>query len=227
MNILIIGGRKKADFLIKSLLTKRNKVTLIHDDQDFCKEMSRKYNATIIWGDGSKTYILEEAQIQKQDIVIAITPKDCNNLVICELAKKVYGIQKTFATVHNPKNVDVFKKLGISSTISATYVVSDMIEQLATINELSNLIPIEAGNISLMEIIMKTDYQMCNLPVKKINFSTDTIIGCITRGSKMIIPKGDTIILPDDKLVILTTSKNQNSIIEKLIGEPHGKKQRK
>ena len=92
MKVLIVGGRGKADFLMNSLLDKKNSVTLIHDDEEYCRQLARKYDTTIICGDGTKRYILEEAEIENQDIVIALTPKDCANFVICQLAKKVYAM---------------------------------------------------------------------------------------------------------------------------------------
>lgn len=155
MNILIVGGWKKADFLLNSLLSKKHKVTVIHDNYEYCKILSRKYDAPIICGDGSKQYILEEAKIYNADIIIAMTPKDADNLVICQLAKNVYGIKRTFATVANPKNVEVFKKLGVDTVVSATYIMAGIIEQIATVEEISNFIPLEGGKIVLMEIIIK------------------------------------------------------------------------
>lgn len=221
MKVLIVGGRGKADFLMNSLLDKKNSVTLIHDDEEYCRQLARKYDTTIICGDGTKRYILEEAEIENQDIVIALTPKDCANFVICQLAKKVYGIKRAFATVNNPKNVDVFKKLGIDSAISATYVVSNMIEQLATINDLSHLTVMESGHIHLMELLVKEQDPIVNQQIKDIDISEEMIISCIIRNSQALIPKGDTFILSGDKLIILSTGTQPQSFIGQLVGDSY------
>ena len=92
MNILIVGGRDTTEYLLNSLSNKFHNITFIHDDYDYCKNISRKYDVTVICGDGSKPYILEEAKINKNNVVIAMTSSDSDNLVICQLAKKVYGI---------------------------------------------------------------------------------------------------------------------------------------
>ncbi|KAJ53740.1 trk system potassium uptake protein TrkA [Clostridium tetanomorphum] len=218
MNILIVGGWKKADFLLNSLLSKKHKVTVIHDNYEYCKILSRKYDAPIICGDGSKQYILEEAKIYNADIIIAMTPKDADNLVICQLAKNVYGIKRTFATVANPKNVEVFKKLGVDTVVSATYIMAGIIEQIATVEEISNFIPLEGGKIVLMEIIIKSEYPICNKSITEIKFPEKAIIGFIIRGVNSIIPKGKTKILKNDKLIVLSPPNVQKEVIKLVVG---------
>lgn len=218
MNILIVGGWKKADFLLKSLLSKKHKVTVIHDNYDYCKFLSRTHDAPVICGDGSKPYILEEANIRNSDIVIAMTPRDSDNLVICQLAKKIYGTKRTFATVSNPKNVNVFRKLGIDTVISATNVVAGIIEQIATVSEISNYMPLEEGKIGVLEIIVKENYPICDKNLMDIKFSEQAIIGCIIRGVNCIIPKGKTKILVEDKLIILSPPDVQKDVIKLVVG---------
>ena len=217
MNILIVGGRDTTEYLLKSLSNKSHNITFIHDDYDYCKNIWRNYDVTVICGDGIKHYILEEARIHKNNIVIAMTNSDSDNLVICQLAKKVYGIKKAFATVSNPKNVEVFKKLGIDTAISATYVVAEMIEQITTVNEIHNFMPIEDGSISIIEVLVKDEYYISNKLLKDIEFSQDAIIGCIIRGKQSIIPKGNTKILPLDKLIILSPPDIQNKILNNVV----------
>lgn len=163
-----------------------------------------------------KRYILEEAGIQSADVVIAMTSKDATNLAICQLSKKVYNIRKSFATVANPKNVDVFKNLGIDGAISATYVVSDIIEQMATINDMHKFIPIENGKVNMLEVVVNEKSPLCNKYIKDINLPMKSIIACIIRDLNSIIPNGDTKINKDDKLIILCDVTVQNDMIRTL-----------
>ncbi|MBC5997424.1 TrkA family potassium uptake protein [Romboutsia ilealis] len=216
MNIIIIGGRKKAEFLLKSLLDKKYTTSIINKDYEYCNELSEKYECSIIHGDGGKRYILEDAGIQHADVVIAMTSKDATNLVICQLAKKIYNVKKSFATVTNPKNVDVFKNLGIDGAISATYIVSDIIEQMATINDIYKFMPIENGKVNILEVIVNEESSLCNKYIKDINLPTKSIIGCIIRGLNSIIPNGNTKINSDDKLIILYDVTVHNDMIREL-----------
>ena len=219
MNILIVGGRKKADFLATSLLAKEHRVTIIHDERDYAEFLARKHaKATVICGEGSKSYILEDANIQAMDIVIALTPQDADNLVICQLAKKVYKVDRVFTTVNNPKNVDVFKKLGIQSVISGTYIVAQMIEQMAAVNEIEHVMSLEQGRIVVMEITVGPKYPVIGHTLATIDLPDSSIIGCIVRGVNSIIPKGDTEILAHDKLVVLSTQEVQNRVLHTIAG---------
>lgn len=218
MNIVLVGGRKKKDFLAKSLLEKNHHVTLIHDDENYCKYLSRTHNAPVICGDGSKPYILEDANVEEADVIIALTPKDADNLVICQLAKKNYGVKRAFTTVSNPKNVEVFKKLGINSIISATYIVAGIIEQMAAINEIENYISIDQGKIVIMEIVVRDNYPVCGKNVAEIEIPEECIIGCIIRDVNSIIPKGRTTIQADDKLIILSPPHIKKDIIKVIVG---------
>jgi len=218
MNIVMVGGRKKIDFLAKSLLAKKHKITIIHDDENYCKYLARTHDAQVICGDGSKSYILEDANTQGADIVIALTPKDANNLVICQLAKKVFGVKRVFATVNNPKNVEVFKKLGINSAISSTHIMAGIIEQMAAINEIYDYIPIEQGQIVMMEIVVRGNYPVCGKTLAELDIPEQAIIGCIIRGVSSIIPKGRTIIQADDKLIILSPPQVQREMVKLIVG---------
>ena len=218
MNIVMVGGRKKVDFLAKSLLSKGHQITIIHDDENYCKFLSRTHDAPVIFGDGSKPYILEDARIEGADIVIALTPKDADNLVICQLAKKVYSVKRAFSTVSNPRNVEVFKKLGINTVISATHMVAEIIEQMAAINEIANYIPLEQGQIVMMEIVVRKNSPVCEKTLAEIDISEQAIIGCILRGAASIIPRGKTKIQADDKLIILSPPQIQQEIIKLIVG---------
>ena len=83
----------------------------------------------MICGDATKRYVLDDADIEGFDIVIALTNSDADNLVICQMAQHYFNVEHQMCTVYDPRNIPLFKKLGISSTISATYMVSKLIEK--------------------------------------------------------------------------------------------------
>lgn len=136
MRITIVGCGKKVNFLIESLLQDRNSLIVIDNDMEECVQFSRTFeNITVIHGDGSKPFILREAAVENTDLMIAITNFDADNLVVCQLAKKVFGVKRAFATVSDPTNVHVFKRLGINTAVSATQVMAEIIGQMASIDQ--------------------------------------------------------------------------------------------
>lgn len=218
MKIVIAGGKTKADFLIRSLLGKKHQLIVINDDADYCAYLARIHNIQVIHGDPCKGYVLEDAEIEGADIILALKPSDADNLAICQTAKRLFQVKRTVAIVSNPKCVDIFKRLGVNTAISATYMVANYIEQASAIDNLVNTLSVE-NQIVLTELMINDSSLVCNKKIMDINFDEDIIISCILRGTDMIVPKGKTVILPNDKLIILSTSQMQPKVIDSIMGE--------
>lgn len=129
MRVVIAGGRSRTDYLVGSLIGDGHEVVVINNDRSWCEHLSSRHDAIVVCGDATKRYVLDDADIEGFDLVIALSDSDADNLVICHMAQRFYGIDHQVCTVYNPRNVVVFKKLGISSVISATYLLSRLIEE--------------------------------------------------------------------------------------------------
>lgn len=214
MKIVIAGGRNKADFLIRSLLEKDHTLIIINDEEAYCMYLSEKYTLPVIMGNPCKRYVLEEADIQDADVLIALCPHDSDNLAICQYAKKIFHVTKTVAIVTNPKNVDIFKRLGVSTAISATYSITRTIEQASTIESLVNTLSIDYERIVMNEIMLMHGCALIQKRIKEIHqLPKNTNICAVLRGVNMIIPNGDTQLLEHDKLLILSHVDVQDEII--------------
>lgn len=218
MNVVIVGGGKKMDFLVRALLTKNYKVTIINESERECKYLAHEHDVQVIQGDGSKPFVLEDANIANADLMIALTPEDADNLIICQLAKRQFMVKRVSATVNNPRNVPVFKKLGIDTVISATYTMANLIEQMASIHEIVNSFSIEDGKIHLLEISIFPEHNICGKQLSDIDFPQNTIVGSIIRNGNIFIPNARSEIRAGDKLAVLTSSDMKDEIIRVLVG---------
>ncbi len=215
--VVVVGGRKKADFLADSLLERKMEVILINDTKSFCVEMSHKYpQAIVACGDGTKPFLYDDLNILNSDIFIAMMPSDADNLIACQLAKLQYHVKKVFCTVSNPKNVEIFKQLGISNVISSTYIVSKMIEQMATLKNIENYIPLEQGKVGLIEVIVEPTMEIVDQAVSELDIPKQSIIATIMRYGEAIIPKGDTVIKAYDKLILLVHDHEKENLLKVL-----------
>lgn len=127
MKAIIVGGGKVGYYLLKTLKEKRYEVTLIESNVDLCNKIAEEIGGDIICGDGSDVQVMQEAGIEYADVVAAVTGKDEENLVICQMAKLNFNIQKTIARINNPKNSDIFIKLGVDNTVCSTEVIANLI----------------------------------------------------------------------------------------------------
>lgn len=217
MRIVIVGGYNKADFLIDSLLKKNHKLVVVNEDKDYSEYLSMKYDISVVCGDPCKQYLLEEAEIDDFDILISLMEKDQDNFAICQTAKKIYNIKKVVCIVTDPKNVDIFKKLGLDTVISATYSISKLIEQASTIESLMNTLALENEKIIMSEILIDKNYLSVGKKLAEIVFPENAIISCILRNNSMIVPNGNTVIEFGDKLFIISTPENQKEALNSII----------
>lgn len=213
MNIVVAGGRNKADFLIASLLEKKHEVIVINDEKHYCTYLSAKYNIPVYAGNPCKSYILEEADIYEADILIALLPHDPDNLILCQMAKKQFRIKKVVATVSNPKNVQMFQRLGVNTAISATYTIAKIIETASTIETLVNTLSLQQEQILLNELLLPQDSTLIHHQIKELTIPQHTMICAILRNTQMLVPNGETWLYANDKLLVLSQAKNQQDAL--------------
>jgi len=174
--------------------------------------------ANIVYGDATKPYVLEDAEAAYAHMVIALTPKDPDNLVICQIAEKMFKVKKTFAIVNDPKNIEVFKKLGVDTVISTANIISSLIEQKISVDDITNLIPIEEGKVAIMEIEISSENGIVGKTLAEIDIPHDSVVGCIIRKETAVIPRGNTRIYENDKLIILSLPKVQSEVLRAIRG---------
>lgn len=119
MKSIIIGGGRTGYHLMKMLKDAGWKVVLIERDKRACEEIAEYMDTKVIWGDGTDTEVLADAGIKNTDYVVAVTGRDEDNLVICQIAKNIFHIKQTAALVHNPSNARTYRSLGVDEIFCA------------------------------------------------------------------------------------------------------------
>ena len=216
--VLLVGGRSKAKSLALSLLHKGYQVTAINDTYEDCIKLSEIEGLAVLHGDGTRPFLLEDASASEADIVIALTSKDEDNLVICELSKKRFHVPKTVAIVTDPKKTDFFYRMGVDRVVCAITAITNIIEQQAFVDKMTNIIPIAEGHVRIAEIPVCDDAPIAGKKLWEVNLPQDAIIGCVLRGEKVMIPLGDTRILAGDMLVLISGNTTEIADIEVLTG---------
>ena len=217
-NVLLVGGRSKAKALAQSLMKKGYRVTVINKDLPDCERLAENEKLIVIHGDGTKPYVLEDAGAGNAEIAIALTPRDEDNLVICELCKKKFRVSKTLSLLSDPQKTDFFYKMGVDSVVCAISAVTSIIEQQAFMEEMAKAIPIGEGRVQLLEVPITETDPAAQKQVWEINLPKEVIIGCILRRDQTLIPRGDTRILAGDILVLISGNEQEEIAILELKG---------
>lgn len=216
MKIVIAGGKHEVDYLVKMFLKEKHDLLVINEDHDFCKMLSSANAINVLYGDPSKKFVLEDAEIYNADVLIALCENDAHNLIISQLAKQVFHVKRTISVVSNPKNVVIFRQLGINNAISSTYHIAQTIERMSIVENLVRSLSIEDEKIVLTEIKIGDGVLVSGHALKDLTPPVNFNISCIFRDPEVIIPNGNTVIQPGDKLVIVSTPEDQEPIMEYL-----------
>lgn len=219
MRILLVGGFYETKYLANSLLKRGYHVTAINNNRRDCLELADIDRLHVIYGDGSKPFVLEDASAKDADIAIALTERDEDNLVICELCKKRFDVKKTVALISDPKKMEFFYRMGIDSVVCAITVISSVIEQHALLDEMSDIVPISEGRVCISQVPISTNAPAINKTLTDIQLPKEVVIGCILRGDKSLVPYGDTRILAGDVLILIASYENELMAIKELTGK--------
>ena len=214
MRIVIANGDNSADYIIKNFNSRSNTLTIINSDKDVANHLAKSSKLPVILGDFTKVSTLKEANIQNADLFIALGRKDSDNYVGCLHARKQFGVKKCICIVNNPKNVEVFKELGLDSVICSTETLVSSVLAESSLEQLTKTMSFENDKIVMSEIVVKATYLIAHKHIMDINFPKEGSIACIYRRPRVIIPNGSTLILPKDKLFILSVPADQKKLVE-------------
>ncbi|ABR31110.1 potassium transporter TrkA [Thermosipho melanesiensis] len=219
MKVVIIGGEKIAYFLAKSFSSKGYKTYLVNKDQKLCEDFARDLKAVVIHGDATKKKLLEQLDIEEEDIIVVLTNKDKENLIITQFAKKIFGVKNIVTLVNNPDNIELFEKLGITAVVSTTTMLQKAVENLLFGKELEEFLAIEEGKLSFLKVDIPENSQAIGKFLKNLNLPHECVVGGILRKGEVIIPHGNTQIKAGDRLYIVSLPTAQTEILKILTEE--------
>lgn len=213
MKIVITDGMHEADYIIGMYNTRDNDIIVINESEEACKYLSVSNGIPVMKGKATRESDLKEAGAEDADLFIALSKSDMNNYVACKTAKQLLGAKRCIATVINPKNVELFKKLGVDSVLSSTYMLGESIRNAASIENLMNTLSLEDSKVIIIDIKITDSQRVCGKTLKELNISNLCTVSMITRNEKSIIPNGNTMLMKDDKVLVVTTEENRETIV--------------
>lgn len=218
MKVIIIGKGKTIYFLSRKFISQGHNVVIINQDKEECTQLARQLKARVICGDGNDSEILRDAGAMEADAVLAITPDDQDNLVICQLASIKFGVPKIIALANDPENAEIFEKLGVTG-FSITQIVGSLIEQRASLEQITNLLPVGEGRVNITEVIINDDSPVAGRLLKDIMLPENSLVAVVIRNDMPIVPRGSNELMSGDRIIIITLPENHGKVLKVLTGE--------
>lgn len=219
MKIIIVGGGKLGYYLARNMIDMDHDVKLIEKDKAKCIKIANDLDAEIICGDGTEIEVLANANTSKADCFIAVTGKDQDNLVACQLAKKKFMVSQVIARANNPRNLEALRKLGVDNAVSSTEIITKLIEQEIESVGLHLLASLR-GKASICTMTIPKHSTIDGLALKDITLPKSSLIVSLLRNDELIIPQGDTVIYRGDEVIAVCETDSQKKLM-KVFNEVH------
>ncbi|HLJ68583.1 MAG TPA: NAD-binding protein [Chloroflexota bacterium] len=218
MYIVVVGGGKVGFHLTKALMNEGQEVLVIEKDPLKVSRITRILGATALQGDGAEVDTLEQAGLNRADVVAAVTGHDEDNLIICQVAKARFDVPRTVARINNPRNEFIFAKLGIDATVSATQVILAFIQQSIPKHPFVHLLTVQEEGIEFVELQLTDESPAAGCQAGEVALPPDTAIPLLIRSGRPIVVQADTVFEADDRLVAVTTSEQEKALRRSLLG---------
>lgn len=214
--VIIIGGGEVGFALASSLDQSGINVKLIEKDPKRCEVLAERLQKTIVInGDGTDKDLLIEENISNADYLVAITGDEESNVLISLLGKGL-GVKKTITRINKLGYIPLVFAIGLDTIVSGRLSAVRAILQYIRKGKIISVAPLKGEHAEAIEAEALKTSEIVNKPLSKVRFPKGAIVGAIVRGDEIIIPKGDSIILENDRLIIFAL---QNVIpqLEKLL----------
>lgn len=219
MKIILVGSGRILYYLARQFTRKDYEIQVITPFEESARELSQRLNCPVLAGDATDAKTLEDAGAFRADVVMALTPNDEDNLAICQIACKSFEVPRTIALVNDPENEEVFHRLNVTVAISATRILSIILEEQAGFEEIGRLISVAQGQVAVAEIVLKEGSPAVGLAIETLGLPEEVLIGGIVRAGKVLIPKGATQLLGADRLILIATATSMDETIRTLVGD--------
>jgi trk system potassium uptake protein TrkA len=220
MRIVIVGAGIVGYSLVEQLSYEYHDIALVEQDKSICTAISEKMDLLVVQGTGSSPSTLKQAGIDSADMVIAVTPDDEINILVCGLAGQ-YGVKKRIARIRNEEysipgtGIDV-SRLGVTQVIQPERVVVDAILQFIESPGALDAANFQDSNILLRGYKILPDMPMAGKSLLKISEITapyPILVVTIVRQGKAVIPTGNLIIAPGDQVFALFPRESLDALL--------------
>lgn len=221
---MIIGGGRVGYYLAKKIDLLGVHCKIIENNLSKCEELTELLpNTVIINGDGLDQELLLSESLDEVDSFVTLTGRDEDNLIAALFASK-NGVKNIITKITRDNYNDIAHTIGINSTISPKLVTANkIIKYVKTIKNrtkcpIENVYKICNEKAEAIEFIVKDNKKYVNVKLKDLKFKKDSLIATIVRNNNTIIPTGDDVLKPDDRVIVVTKDSNLLSLSGIFVG---------
>ena len=210
-NVFIIGGGRVAYYLSRQLLELGLGVHIVEQEEERCLELSELLpKANIIHGDGTDQVLLEEENVQNADALVAATGRDEDNIIVSMYAARK-GVNKVITKISKTNLTEMVEAVGLESVVAPKTLTENLI--LRYVRAMSNsrggvqtMYRLADNKVEALEFHATADCRILGIPLAKLQLKENTLLCCIIRENRIIIPGGSDAVYAGDNVIVTTQS---------------------
>lgn len=208
MYVIVVGGGKVGAYLANLLLSSGERVKVIEERREDIPALQRELPVeAVMQGSGADPLVLEAAGIRQADAVAAVTGSDETNLVVAGLARSEFNVPRVIARVNDPRNAWMFTpKLGVDVALNQADLLAHLIAEEMSVGEMMTLLKLRKGEYSLVEEKVHPRSPASGKPISALGLPAECVFAGIIRKGKLLIPRGDLLLQPDDEVLAVVHS---------------------
>ncbi|HEY3344829.1 MAG TPA: TrkA family potassium uptake protein [Anaerolineaceae bacterium] len=221
MFVIIVGGGKTGSQLASGLIQEGHRVRIIDDRAEIIERLRIELPSDlVVLGDGSAPDVLEEVGIRDANVLAAVTGDDEANLVVCTLARFEFNVPRVIARVNNPKNAWLFNaEMGVDVAVDQADILAHLIAEEMSLGDMMTLLKLRKGEYSVVEEKVHPTSLASGRRLSELHIPSECIVAAIIRKGKLMIPHGDTVLLPADEILAVAHS-SQISALAAVLNHP-------
>ena len=220
MRVAIAGAGAVGRSIARELIENGHRVLLI-DKSASAIRPERVPDAEWLLADSCELSSLEEAKLDKCDVVIAATGDDKANLVTTLLAKTEFGVPRTVGRVNHPNNEWLFTEAwGVDVNVSTPRIMSALVEEAVSVGELVRLFTFRQGGANLVEITLAADSPYVGTPTGLVPWPENTALLTILRDGQVYTPDDEQALEAGDELLFVCATEDERALERLLSPDP-------
>ncbi len=204
-NIMVMGGSRIAQKTIQYLPSNMHVKVLERNKEKSYVLAEKLENSMILNCDGRNIEILKEEGIEEMDAFVAVTANSEANILACLAAKRL-GVKKTVAEVENNDYIMLAESMDIGTVINKKMIAASYIYQLTLDADVLNVRSLSSADAEVVEFIAKPGSKITRSKIKDLRLPDQVNIGGFVRNGSGSIVYGDTLIMPNDHVIVFCVS---------------------
>jgi trk system potassium uptake protein TrkA len=218
--VAIAGGGVVGTSIATDLVQNGHDVLIVESNPAVVAKQEQ-HDARVQWfaGDACEVSTLQDSGWGDAEVVVAATGDDEDNLVVSLLSKQEFAVPRVIARVNHPKNRWMFTETwGVDVSVSTPQLITALVEEAVSVGTLVRLLHFAEGKAGLVEVTLAEGSPALERQIADLGMPRDASVVAVVRERRVVVPRGDTVLLAGDEVIALVTSESEDAVRRIFVG---------